>query len=147
MAFTDDLLGGLAQILADAGVGRWNPDGAAYTGEGPPPIVIGSVPGQPDQVITLAAYPVDDEVELNDSTIGVQARARGDRDPRTVDALDDDVFDKLHGLANLTLSTGVRVVQIYRTSGTPLGVDGNGRHERTSNYYVQAARPSAHRPD
>lgn len=146
MGFTNDLVSGVAQLLEDAGVGQWAADGGAYA-PGPPPIVTASMPASPNKVIVITPYPVDDDAALTDSLNGLQIRTRGDKDPNTVNDLDDAVFDALQGRSALVLSSGVHVVQIYRNSGASLGTDGNGRHERTANYYVQAARPSAHRTD
>jgi hypothetical protein len=145
VGWTEQLLTGIAQHFASGGVGTWKASGA-YTSVDRRPIVISAVPSSPDEVITLTAYPVDDDPAMSDVLQGVQVRTRGDRDPRTVDALDDDVFDALHGLAGVVLN-GVHVVLARRISGSPLGVDSNGRHQRSSNYYMQAARPSPHRTD
>lgn len=169
MGWTTDLLTGVAQLIADAsadagfypgvlsvpGVVTPGPGtadapllqaSAAYA-PGVVALVFNGVPQSPDRVIALAAYTVADDPALNDVLHGVQVRTRGTRDPRDVDGLDDAVFDVLHGASYLTLSTGVYVVQMYRQSGALLGADNNGRWQRSSNYYVQAVRPSPNRPD
>jgi hypothetical protein len=147
MAWTDDLLAGLADYLADDGTAfTWDPTGT-YQPAAPTPLVIGQLPIGPDQVVALSPYPVDDATgDLNDTVLGVQFRVRGTKDPRTVLAVTDAVFDRLHSARRLVLG-GVHVVQIWHVSGADLGTDSNNRHERTENYYVQATRPSAHRPD
>lgn len=144
MPFTDQLLAGVAQLLADAGAGTWRPSGSYLPGD-QTPITVGTVPAAPDRVLTLTAYAVNDDYSLSDSTVGVQVRTRGDRDPRTVDALDDAAFDALHGLGPTTLAGGVRVVAGWRQSGSPLGPDDSGRHQRSANFYLTVHRPSAHR--
>lgn len=145
MSFTTDLLAGVAQYLEDGAVGTWKATGT-YVLADPNPIVIAAVPASPDRVITLTAYSVDDDEQLADSTQGLQVRCRGTSDPRTASDLDDAVFDRLHAAGPLTLG-GVPVVGIRRVSSAPLGPDGNGRHEISSNYYITVARPSQHRPD
>ncbi|MFF5228449.1 minor capsid protein [Dactylosporangium sp. NPDC000521] len=144
--WTSRLLTGMAEHLAAAGIAQWRPDGPAYlaseTG-----ILVRAVPPQPDRVITLAAYPIATTRRgLADHDTGVQVRLRGDTDPRDCDDLADAVFEELDGATNLTWG-GVRVVQIGRASYTSLGQDGNGRWERSENYYLQTMRPTAHNPD
>jgi hypothetical protein len=144
MSFTGDVLKGLAQYLEDGGVGTYEPTGA-YPVSADAPIFLGDMPGTPDRVIVLSAYVIDDDPSLPDSAVGVQARTRGAAgSPGSVDDLDDAVFDRLHGARGITAGT-VRITQILRRSGTPLGRDGNRRFERSSNFYVTAARPSLHR--
>lgn len=144
MAFTADLLGGLAQLLATRGVGTWK-DTGVYLVTDPNPIVMSAVPAAPDAVIVLSAYDVSSDPTQRHDLIGVQVRTRGTKDPRIVDALDDAVFDALQGLDDVTLSTGVRVLLAARQSSGPLGTDANGRHQRSSNYYLTAHRPSTNR--
>jgi hypothetical protein len=144
VGYQTDLLAGLAQRLAAAGVGTWSPTGS-YTAE-QTGIVIGTVPGSPDRIITLTGYGVDDSPSLSDSVMGVQVITRtGGSDPRPTDDLADQVFDQLHGLTGVHLPSGIRLVQCLRQSHTPLGQDGNRRWSRSDNYYLSAHRPSPHR--
>jgi hypothetical protein len=145
MPWTTDLLAGVAQYLEDHGVGTWQASGA-YAPGASVPIFITASPGTPDRIIILTAYPVSDNGTLSDSVQGVQIRTRGTKDPRTVEEIADGVFDALHGLGSVNLG-GVWLVHCYRSSGTPLPPDSNGRYERTDNYYLQVARPSEHRTD
>lgn len=145
MSWTGELLRGLADYLADGGVGVWQPSGA-YPAATVGAIFLQDVPSSPHQLIVLTDYPVSDDPSLSDSTVGLQVRTRGlPGNPSSTDDLDDAVFDQLHGLHGVDLSTGLRVSQCFRRSGTRLGVDGNRRHERSSNYLVTAHRPSSHR--
>lgn len=139
--WTENLVTGLAQYLATAGVGVWRATGVYLPAE--TAIVYRAVPQTPDRLITLAPYPVATGYQgLADVTEGVQARIRGLVDPRDCDALGDAVYELLDGATNLTFG-GVRVVHIYRQSHTSLGQDGNGRWESSSNFYVDAMRPTA----
>jgi hypothetical protein len=147
MGWTDTLLAGLAQLLADAAIGAWRPDGTPYA-ETDTAITIGLLPQTPDRAVALAAYPVTDHPVLNDVTVGVQARIRGAAagDTRPASALADAIYETLHGRRALQLG-GIDIVQITRQSGAQLGPDQLGRDERTENYYIQAARPTAGRLD
>lgn len=143
--WTSRLLAGLAQHLADNGIGVWRPDGPAYTAD-ETGILIRAIPSSPDRIITLAAYPVTGYVGLADITVGVQMRLRGGTDPRDCDDLADAIFDLLDSASGLTLG-GIAVVQMYRQSYASLGADANGRWERSENYYADAMRPTANRTD
>lgn len=144
MGFSDDLLSGVAAHLAAGGIGTWKPSGA-YLPTDLNPIFVTAVPATPDRVIVLTPYTVSDDASMSDSVQGMQVRLRGTKDPRTVQDIDDRIFDRLHGAHGVTLPGGMRLVMCERRSGTPLGTDGNGRHERTSNYHLTVHRPSAHR--
>lgn len=139
--WTENLITGLAQHLAAAGIGVWRPAGVYTVGE--TAILYRAVPQSPDRVVTLAPYPVATTYQgLADVTVGVQARIRGTTDPRDCDALGDALYELLDSATNLRLG-GVAVVQIYRQSATSLGQDGNSRWEASHNYYVDAMRPTA----
>lgn len=144
--WTTDLLTGLAEVLADARVGVWRPDGPAYT-SGETGIVIGAMPPQPDQIVALAHYPVEDHVALTHVIAGVQVRTRAGPTPTDVQDLDDEVFDTLQGFAQTTFGLA-HVKQCYRRSSTALGQARDGRDlwERTSNYYLDAVHATTHRP-
>ena len=142
--FETNLLTGIAQLLATAGLGTWRDTGiytAAETG-----IVMDTVPATPDRVITLTDYVVSDDPTLSDSIIGVQVRTRwGGQDPRPVKDLDGSIFDALHGLDGVDLVGGVHIVSMFRRSGTSMGQDANSRWGRSSNYYATVHRPSQNR--
>lgn len=143
--FQSDLLTGIAVYLAAGSIeATWNTSGAytaLQTG-----IVLGNIPQTPDRVITLTTYAVDDSAQLSDSVIGVQVRCRAEgADKRKVDNLDDSIFNLLHGLRGVTLSTGVFIVQCLRNSAASLGQDEGSRWMTTANYYLSVHRPSTHR--
>jgi len=144
--FESNLLTGLAVYLAAGSIeATWNTGGsytALQTG-----IVLGNIPQSPDRIITLTVYDADDDPALSDSTVRVQVRCRAQgADKRLVDDLDAAIFNLLQNKLDVTLSTGVRVGQIHRTSGpASLGQDGNSRWSVSSNYAVSVHRPSANR--
>lgn len=144
MGYRTDLLTGIASLIDSGGLATWRSAGVYAAGE--TGIVLGTVPSSPDRIVTLTSYGVDDDPTLSDSTTGVQVRTRwGGQDPRPVDDLADAIFALLHNRGPLTLSTGVRVVQIHRQSSTPLGQDTNARWSRSDNYYVAAHYPTPNR--
>lgn len=143
--WTTNLITGIAELLDVAGVGEWRPNGPGYT-TSEVGILMRDVPPQPDRVITLAPYPVASPVGMADYVQGVQIRCRGTGDPRVCEDLGDAIFDLLDSASQLKLG-GVSVVQIYRQSYTSLGQDGNGRWESSSNFYVEAMRPTINRTD
>ena len=142
--FSTLLLTGLAADLATASIGTWNTSGVyTVTQTG---IVLGTVPQGPDRIVTLTAYPVSDSPNLSDSVIGVQVRCRwGGQDPRLVEDLADLIYNRWHGMTNVTLTGGVRVVQCLRQSAVPIGQDANLRWMNSSNYYLTVQRPSTNR--
>jgi hypothetical protein len=143
VSFTADLLDGLAQMLADAGVGVWRPTGAYAAAERA--IVIGAMPPEPDAVIVLASFPVDDDPSLSDSVVGVQVRCRGLHAASAATDSADAVFDLWHGAAHLSAG-GVRIVQALRqSSATPFLDETARRWETSDNYYLSVHRPSANR--
>ncbi|WKU03754.1 minor capsid protein [Micromonospora sp. HUAS LYJ1] len=144
--WTSQLLTGLAELIDAADVGTWQPSGA-YPSDATA-IVIRAIPQQPDRLITLAAYPLGADLPgMADHAVGVQVRCRGlPDDPRDVEDLADAVYDLLDSLGRAAVGT-VSVVDITRRSYTSLGQDGNRRWETSSNYTVQAMRPTANRID
>jgi hypothetical protein len=151
VAWTNDLLTGLAVRLADAGVASWYGDALIPASPPFPPVALRSLPDAPDRAYALDAFTEVDEEdpELGDVTAAVQLQSRGD-DPDDVDDIADAAWGALHGARMFTLGSGLSAVHvslIYRRSTARLGVDGHGRYERSCNYYVLAARPNAYRPD
>lgn len=144
MSFAGQLLVGVAEYLDAQGVGVWRPTGAYQPAE--KAIVVRTLPQAPDVVVSLDTYSVSDDVVLTDSVMGLNILTRGDRDPRTVEDLDDVLFDVLHAAKNLRLN-GIAVTQITRQSSAPTGADGNGRFQSSNNFYLDVHRPSRHRND
>lgn len=143
--FTSRLLAGMAQHIADAGIGDWNPAGtyaADDTG-----IVIRAIPDLPHRLITLAAYPLGTNLPgMADHVLGVQVRLRAGPDPRECDDLADAIFDLLDGASGLTWG-GIPIKDVGRRSYTSMGQDGSRRWERSENYFVDAMRPTSNNTD
>ncbi|MBT2509895.1 hypothetical protein J7I98_29340 [Streptomyces sp. ISL-98] len=140
MGYTSDLLGGLATLVEGTGLAMYRPDGiyaATETG-----ITFTVMPDEPDRVLCLTAYPVED-TDLTDATTGIQIRMRAGRDPRDLDAIADALFDLLHNRRGLVLG-GVHVALIWRQSQALMGQDQHGRMELAANFYARTTRPSPH---
>lgn len=144
MGFTADLLSGVAQLLdtqTSAVYDPFNTYDDTQVG-----IILGPPTQTPPSQVTLAAYGNTDDPVAADSVVQVQARYRSpDARPGPADDLADEVFMALQGLHGKDLIGGVHVVYCKRNSSLPLGVDGNGRWERSDNYDLMVHRPSAHR--
>lgn len=147
MSIANDLVAGVAQLLEDAGVGRWDPTGAAYASTGAPPIYGQEAPGTPHRVITVAHYPVMNVARTRDTVEGIQVRNRGiPGDPRPANDDADAIRAALDGLQHVVLgSTHVSLIE-WR-SGAPLGQDASRRWETAQSFYLLTARPSAYRED
>lgn len=147
-SWTETLLTGLAEMLHDAGVGRWESDPEAPIADGATPaIVLIVLPEQPERLICLTDYPVTDTPGLSEAIVGVQVRVRGGRNPLTASAPRDGVYAALHGRQAFVLGADtdypVTVSHIYRQSAAPIGPDSQGRQERVENYYVHVNRATA----
>jgi hypothetical protein len=151
MSWTSDLLTGIAEHLAAEGVGSWNTAMVYTTGQTGIYLAV-MPPGQAtnsgwDRAIVLTDYDPNGGTTGGDTAPRVQVRCRGLRnDPLSVLAIKDDVRTALEGL-NAVVFGEVTVSGINHVSGTPMGVDGNGRHERSDNYEILARRSSALLPE
>ncbi|MCQ6250915.1 minor capsid protein [Streptomyces malaysiensis] len=139
MSWTSDLLDGLARLIAEAGVGVYRDTGVYTVDE--VGITITAVPDQPDQIVCLTPYPVDDTSGTTDVLFGVQFRFRAGADPRAVLAREDATFELLHMREHTDIG-GVHVGLMWRQSASWIGADSRGRNELTANYYLRAIRPA-----
>ncbi|OYV64455.1 MAG: hypothetical protein B7X07_06370 [Actinobacteria bacterium 21-64-8] len=148
MTATSDVLTGIAQLIAGAGIATWNPTGSyALTDTGILMKIMADGTGVPDRVVVLNLIPLTDEVSNPLGRSMLQVAGRGLRnDPLDVDALMDPIFDLLHGRTGDVFGT-VTVVQMFRTSSVPMGEDALTRSERADKFYLDiAAAPTALRP-
>lgn len=144
MGFGSKIIAGFAQLIADDGIGTWSPDArydAAQTG-----IYDTVKPEGANKMITLGLYPVTEDPSLSDSVTGMQVWTRmPGGDPRAVRDLDEEIFYLIHGLTNVDLAGGVRLVQCLFQSGGSTGQDASKRWNWSSNYYLSLHRPSQNR--
>lgn len=141
MAYTGDLVDGIAQLLQLADIAVYRPTGPAYTAA-ETGITVSTIPDAPNRLICLTPYMVDDS-DLTDAIVGVQVRMRAGTNPLDLLALADAVFDQLHNRRNSVFGE-TSVALMWRQSEAPMGQDAHGRDERTANYYAQVSRPGAH---
>lgn len=141
----NDLLDGIAQLIADAGIAVYNTNGEYQDSD--TGILFQAVPPKPDCLVTLTAYGVNDNPTLPASRLGVQVRVRAGSDPRDANALGDSIFQILHGLTNAPFGT-ISADQILRVLSVTLGQDEAKRWSRADTYYVDlAAPPAINRPN
>lgn len=148
MGWTDDLIVGLAEHLATAGIALWDPIGPYPANSAEPVITRQQLPAAPDRAIAISPY-VDssgDSPSTADVLVAVQFRLRGTTDPATVTDPADDLRTLLHCAENVTVGA-IRLAVIWRQSSAPLGCDETGRWLRSENYYIRASRRSPWQPD
>ncbi|WP_405659726.1 minor capsid protein [Streptomyces sp. RK9] len=138
MSFLTETIDGLARLLAEHQVASYRPDAVYSAGE--TAITDTVMPEQPDRIVCLTVYAIEESAALTDAVFTVQVRTRAGPDPREVAALDEQVFTVLHGLRRLALPTA-RITLAHRVSAAPIGADALGRLERTSNYQLRGHRP------
>ncbi|WP_027503247.1 minor capsid protein [Rhodococcus sp. UNC363MFTsu5.1] len=133
-AYSVDLVVGLAEHLAAAGLARYSPTGI-YTGEGLPAVFFGTLPDKPDTAVLINTYNDDRERDDDSPDLYVQMRFRtAGRNPHTTPRLADDVFEHLHDRSNFTLPNGVQVLLCRRHITGPNAPDANGRYTRPDSY-------------
>jgi hypothetical protein len=141
----NDLLDGIAQLIAGAGIALYDTSGTYTAGQ--TGIFFKAVNPTPDRIVVLTAYVVSDSPTLPLSRLGVQVRVRGTTDPRDVDELGDAIFGILHGLVHVQFNS-VHADQILRQSSITLGQDQAKRWERADAYYIDLdVPPTINRPN
>lgn len=148
MTVTSDVLTGIAQLIAGAGLATWNPNGVYTTSQtGILMKIMADGDTVPDRLLVLNLVPLTDEISNPLGRSMLQIAGRGARNnPLDVDALMDPVFDLLHGRTGDVFGS-TTVVQMFRYSSVPMGEDSLIRSERADKYYLDiAAAPTALRP-
>lgn len=125
----------LAEHIANAGYGQWNPQGI-YRTFAPPAIYLGRLPDEAGNSIALAVYSDDRNRDDLTPDIRVQIRVRGTKDPRVTNRIADDIFQLLHRRDKYRLGTdnGTKILSSYRHLRTPEDTDTNGRWHRADSY-------------
>lgn len=140
MYYENDIITGVAELLAAEGVAQWDADGLYTEGGDVAAIYVQAVPDIARPIITLTPYPVAGGSSPNDSILGLQVRSRAEGiDPRPVNDLDGRVYAALHGRVGLSVG-GHRVTSILFQSGAILGQDALDRWGRSANYYITGPR-------
>lgn len=139
MSVESDILVGIAGLLDAAGVGVYSPTGGYQSTD--TAIVFGELPTSPNRVVALTLYTSSDEIKQNLSEFRVQLMFRGGvNNSLDVGDLASSCFTALQGTESVEFGA-VHVIQIYRTSFVPQGLDSNKRYERADNYVVQVNTP------
>lgn len=121
----------ICQLLADRGVGAWQPTGPAYTA-GQIGIFYGPIQPTPDRAIGATLYATEDDVASGPAVRYVQLRFRGARGAVDgADTLAAAAFAALHATHHTA-----GLARARRVSSAHLGADDTGRQERTDNYQI-----------
>ncbi len=144
---TSRLIDGLGQLLDEAGAVTWSRSAVVAADTDPPPMFETEYPASPDVAACLATYYLGgDEPTLGQTVSNVQVKTRASvESPNASADLDDAIAQALLGRWPVDLATGVTVSIIERTSGTPIGRDEAGRHERVTNWRLTIHDPGPHR--
>lgn len=146
MSATNDLLDGLAQEIAAAGIAAYDTSGVYSVSDTGiffsvmPPGSEGEPPG-PDRCVVLTAYALNDDPSLPLGQINVQIRARGTADPRDVNTLSDDLYQLFQALTDRTYGS-CHVIQMLRKSSIPMGQDTQRRWEQSQNFVCDVDLPA-----
>jgi len=150
MGAVKDVAVGIAQLLADSGIGihdvagthAWQPGEVGIFHKTMPP-----TPPAPEKVIVLSCVPLTDGTVQAQGIVFVQFKIRGTQaDPFACEDIGDAIFDLLQNMTNWTLPTGTRVTQIVRNNSFPTGIDQGNRWGRMDNYHATIDYPNgAHR--
>ncbi|GAA1175953.1 minor capsid protein [Streptomyces rhizosphaericus] len=138
MAYTADLLDGLARYLDGAGLLVYDPTGC--TGD----TFVETMPPTPDAAVSLALYDGPAPAARDDAdTPRLQVRVRGGPDPRPSRRRCTALYRALHGLAGVELADGTWLtLAAARGTPAPLGSDSNGRHEHVVNFDLDVSGPT-----
>lgn len=142
MGFTRNLIDGIGADLHNVGGLVWRAEGNYAPGEFGIYAMLAPLAKVRPLSLVVRAYDSSDDPSLSDSEVAVQFDFYGPA-AQVVDAV-DAVFDKYQGRWGGTLG-GVKVQEITRTSGAPLGQDEGGNLRQTENYNLAVHRPSTHR--
>lgn len=140
MTTTRELLSGMAQLIADANIGSWNPSGVYATSD--TGIYMKTMPDGdtiPDRCIVLNAVPVSDDWSQPEGQIMVQVACRGSRgNPLDVDDIADAIFDVFQSRLGDVFGT-TTVIQITRKGAVPMGQDAQFRWTRADKYFADVS--------
>jgi hypothetical protein len=140
-SWTNRLLTGLAQHLADTGFWTYRPTDPYQSGD-VRPVFTGPMPSDFDEAVELNVYDSTADPALSDIDVLAQLWHRGRRNDRdSVVAAADRAFELLHGCGGFELA-GIPIVMVTQKSCLPVGVDANGRSQMSQNFRIRAIRPT-----
>lgn len=143
MSVEADLLVGIATALDAAGAATYNPSGVYAATD--TAIVFGPLQSTPYRQVALTVYGSFDSINENRSEFRVQAYCRGvSGNSLDVGELAQGVFDVLQSLTAQQWGDAY-LIQCYRISFVPQGIDTNLCSERADNYAVDVNTPATSR--
>ncbi|MGW3711347.1 minor capsid protein [Streptomyces albogriseolus] len=132
-----DVTDGIARYLDTLGLLDYDPTGTAGD------TFVGTMPPAPGEAVALTLYGDGTTAARDDAdTARLQIRVRGTTDPRDSERRCLALRDALHGLAGVTLPDGTHLVLATAPRPSPMGADGNGRHEHVTNAALDIAAPT-----
>lgn len=132
-----DVTDGIARYLDTLGLLTYDPTGIAGDA------FVATMPPAPDQAVSLTLYPAGTTDARDDAEVArLQIRVRGTPDPRVSEQRCRAIRDALHGLAGVELPDGTWLVLATAPLPSPMGPDGNGRHEHFTNAALDYAAPT-----
>lgn len=144
-----DIAVGIAQLLADSGIGVhdvagthvWQPGEVGIFHKTMPP-----TPPAPERVIVITCTPLTDGTVQAQGIMHVQFKIRGTQaDPFACEDIGDAIFDLIQNLTNWRIGTTM-VTQVLRQNSFPTGIDQGNRWGRMDNYQFTMDYPNgAHR--
>jgi hypothetical protein len=139
---TLDLLDGIGQTLAAAGLVTYPLATGATYAPTDTALAFARMPADPDRCVVLTDYAATDAAANPWSQIRVQLRTRGlPNRPDDVWALRDGIYALLQSVAGLTFGS-VTVAQCLRVSSIPMGQDANLRFMYADNYAFDVQVPA-----
>lgn len=142
MSLTFDLLDGIGQTLAAAGLVRYPLTAGQTYAATDTGLAFALMPTGPDRCVVLTDYTVTDDAAHPWGQIRVQVRTRGlPGRPDDVWALRDGIYQLLQSASALTFGT-VAVSQCLRVSSIPMGQDANLRFTYADNYTFDVQVPA-----
>lgn len=141
-SWTNRLLAGLAQHLADTGFWTYRAAGDPYLPGDARPIFTGALQPEPDEAVGIEVYDNAADPALSDVTVLAQLHHRGRRnDLASARAAADQAFERWHGRTRFEVAS-IPIVIITEKSRLPVGPDGNGRPQIFQNFTIRACRPT-----
>jgi hypothetical protein len=138
VTYTVEVLKGLAQLIADAGIAVYKTSGS-YTAADRG-VYFSEMPTGATQAVSLTRY-LDQPGALGQNNVMVQIRTRLTQNPLEGEAVVDQIRDLLHRRTYTDLG-GYRFNLISQESFAPLGKDANGRYQYTQNFLLTGTRGS-----
>lgn len=135
------IVDGIAQLLADAGLGAYSPSDVLPADT--TPITVASMPPTTGAAVCVTTYPGGPEPDTRNGEEypRLQVRVR-DANPLTAMAMDRAAYDALHFTTDgphrprLVGNWWLQDCYAIQSEAQPIGVDANGRHEFVRNYQL-----------